>query len=86
MTEIIDEAWRADKLTDLDIVVSNSTLKSKLSVLDPNDPEQQQRIPISEQRTWNDYGMAELISPLTADLFQNEDPVFQSGPNIRHIR
>jgi len=41
MTEIIDEAWRADKLTDLDIVVSHSTLKSKLSVLDPNDPEQQ---------------------------------------------
>ena len=61
MSEIIDEAWRADKLTDLDIVVSHSTLKSKLSVLDPNDPEQQQRIPISEQRTWNDNGMAELI-------------------------
>ena len=74
MTEIIDAAWRSEKLEDLDIMVASKTIHNKLNT-DANDEEQQQRVPILEAKTWNDNGISELITPFTAEMLSSQDPV-----------
>ena len=67
MTEIIDAAWRSEKLDVLDIMVASKIIHNKLNT-DATDEEQMERVPISEARTWNDNGISELITPFTAEM------------------
>ena len=64
MSQIIDDEWRREKFSDLDIILSSKTVQTKLNI-DQGDEEGQQRIPITEVREWNDPGLAELILPFT---------------------
>ena len=64
MSQIIDDEWRKEKFTDLDIILSSKTVQIKLN-LDQNEEEGQQRIPITEVREWADPGFGELITPFT---------------------
>ena len=61
---IIDDDWRREKFTDLDIILSTKIVQSKLN-LDTGDEETQQRMPITEVREWNDLGFNELIGAYT---------------------
>ena len=67
MTDIIDAAWRSEKLDVLDIMVASKIIHNKLNT-DATDEEQMERVPISEARTWNDNGISELITPFTAEM------------------
>ena len=64
MSQIIDDEWRREKFTDLDIIVSSKTVQIKLN-MDQGDEESQQRIPITEVKEWVDPGFGELITPFT---------------------
>ena len=65
MSQIIDDEWRKEKFTDLDIILSSKTVQTKLN-LDQNEEEGgAQRIPITEVREWADPGLNELITPFT---------------------
>ena len=64
MSQIIDDDWRREKFSDLDIILSSKTVQTKLN-LDQGEEEGQQRIPIMEVREWNDPGLSELITPFT---------------------
>jgi hypothetical protein len=83
MTEIIDAAWRSEKLEDLDIMVASKTIHNKMNT-DATDEEQMQRVPILEARTWNDNGISELITPFTAEMLSSQDPL--ELPKISSIR
>ena len=66
LTQIIDDDWRREKFTDLDIILSTKIVQSKLGNLDSaNDEEAQQRMPITEVREWGDLGVQELIGVWT---------------------
>lgn len=64
MSEIIDDDWRREKFTDLDIILSSKIVQSKLN-MDNGDEDAQQRVPITEVREWNDLGFSELIGAYT---------------------
>jgi hypothetical protein len=61
---LIDEDWRRERLTDLDIILSTKIVQSKLNI-DTGDEEAQHRMPITEVREWNDLGFNELIAHYT---------------------
>ena len=83
LTEVIDDAWRAEKLVDLDMVIPHKTVANKLNQ-DADDEEHQHRIPILDARTWNDNGISELITPLVSDM-QSAD-CLNDLPKISSIR
>ena len=89
MTQVIDDEWRREKFTDLDIIVSNKTVQTKLN-MDQGDEEMQQRIPITEVREWTDPGFSELIAPFTDPEFEkNNADNFEAGnngPTVSNIR
>jgi len=61
---VIDDEWRGEKFTDLDIILASNTIQKKLSI-DQGDDEMNQRVPITEVREWNDLGVGELIGAYT---------------------
>ena len=73
MTQIIDDEWRREKFTDLDIILLSKTVQTKLN-MDQGDEEMQQRIPITEVREWTDPGLNELIAPYTDPEFEKNHP------------
>ena len=56
LSQIIDDEWRKERFTDLDIILTSKIVQTKLN-LDQGDDEMQQRIPITEVREWNDVGL-----------------------------
>ena len=64
MTLLIDDDWRKEKFTDLDIILATKSVQAKLN-LDTGDEEAQQRMPITEVKEWNDLGFNELIGAYT---------------------
>ena len=64
MSQIIDDDWRKEKFTDLDIILSSKTVQAKLNI-DSADEEIQQRMPITEIKEWTDLGFNELIGAYT---------------------
>jgi hypothetical protein len=54
--DLIDEAWRSDRLVDLDIVLPPKAFQSRITT-NQDDPDAQLRVPILEQKTWNDNGV-----------------------------
>jgi hypothetical protein len=64
MTQLIDDDWKKEKFTDLDIILSSKTVQAKLNI-DSGDEEIQQRMPITEVKEWNDLGFNELIMSYT---------------------
>eukprot|EP00347_Sterkiella_histriomuscorum_P003427 403364333 len=69
LSQIIDDDWRREKFTDLDIILSTKTVQAKLN-MDSGDEEAQQRVPITEVREWNDLGFNELIASHTESSTQ----------------
>lgn len=69
LSDIIDDAWRADRLIDLDIVLDAKQSKHVKLTSDNTEEEQAnpQRVPIAETRVWTDNGISELITPLTQE-------------------
>ena len=64
LADVIDDDWRRERFTDLDIILSTKIVQSKLNI-DNGDEEAQQRMPITEVREWNDLGFSELIGSYT---------------------
>jgi hypothetical protein len=64
MTQLIDDDWRKEKFTDLDIILSSKTVQAKLNI-DSGDEEILQRMPITEVKEWNDLGFNELVLSYT---------------------
>ena len=64
MTQIIDDDWRKERFTDLDIILASKTVQAKLNI-DSGDEEMQQRMPITEVKEWSDLGFNELIGQYT---------------------
>ena len=60
MSQIIDDDWRKEKFTDLDIILSSKTVQAKLNI-DSGDEEIQQRMPITEVKEWNDLGFKHIL-------------------------
>ncbi len=89
MTQIIDDEWRREKFTDLDIILLSKTVQTKLN-MDQGDEEMQQRIPITEVREWTDTGLNELIAPFTDPEFEKNNPDEFEGnnpsPSLANIR
>ena len=91
MSQIIDDEWRREKFTDLDIILSSKTVQIKLN-MDQGDEEGQQRIPITEVREWADPGLSELITPYTEpnldrlNLDCDGQQAAQDGPSLTNIR
>jgi hypothetical protein len=83
LTQVIDDEWRKEKFTDLDIILTSKIVQTKLN-LDQGDEEMQQRIPITEVREWNDVGLQELISQFIDPAHGGEDDL-RGGTNLTNL-
>ncbi len=74
LSAVIDDEWRAEKFTDLDIILASNTIQRKLSI-DNGDEEQAQRMPITEVKEWGDLGVHELIGSWTEPKIGGDDSI-----------